>query len=126
MLVQIGLLGKLLVALDAVLEGAGERLLLRVDPCVVVEVVPLAEVELAACEVTLDQLQEALRFWVSELKDSELSELWDRVVGVLVVDFVVGEVISDVGAMNNFNLGAFFRDLVADHLDVDAVSFYIF
>ena len=126
MLVQIGLLGKLLVAVDAVLEGAGERLLLCVDPCMVVEVVPLSEVELAAMEVTLDQLQEALRLWVSELKDSELSELWDSMVGVLVVDLVVGKVISNIGAMNNFNLGAVFRDLVSDRFVVDAFSRYIF
>ena len=68
-LVQVALLGEALVAAR---HWTSEWLLTRVDPEVVVEVVPLAKGHVATCEITFQYLEVARSFWVFELVDSKV------------------------------------------------------
>ena len=110
-LVEIGLLGEALIAAWLL---ADEGTLLGMHSEVVEEIMPLAEVHLAAFEVTLKNFDLSLGPWIFVLKNSELTSGWNllidldrrkvKILSWLHMDFrAIWDLIPDL-SVRNFTL----------------------
>jgi hypothetical protein len=110
------------VAIQLTFEGAHKRTFFRVDPQVVVEVVPLTEVHWTAWIITLQNFEETLCFWIFKLEDSKGPSAWDVVLGLLHVYLNAIHIFRDVRPMNHFDNCAVWRYLLLHTFVVNGVS----